>query len=557
MNKYLRRVYASNWVSSVLAGVMLGFSFSPFDHTYLLIPAFMLLLRITDRSLNVKQAIFFTLPAFLIWNSITSYWLLYATVAGGIGAISANALIMTLPMALIHRMRRAGFSVLGGAVIVSSVWVMYEFLHFRWDLAWPWLTVGNAFSNYPELVQFVSLTGSMGISFWVVMSAALLLPARYVFVEPTLSMLLDKDSDDIEKHIDENTTIKLSEPVGFWKRLNPVHLALIILPPAVSFGVYTWYEPEPISTIEIVVAQPNYDSYLPDAGYSDTSIALEELIELTRSAITPNTRAVYWPENAIMIPLFQGRDRYPSNRLSGLAREWNAPIISGVTWYRYYTDEELPPVYRTNNLGQHFNVYNAAAGFMPDGSVEVYKKAKLVPVVERFPFIDILVNIPLPWIDWASISGYGRGTEMKNFVIQDTSSPALVCYDSVFPDLVRSSVFYGAGFLTVVTNDGWWGETSGHRQHFDFARLRAIETRRAVIRSANNGISGLIDPMGRVVKETDYWVQTAFAIDVPVNENITFYVKYGDWIGWGSLFMTIIALVWIPSAKNRGEFLVD
>jgi apolipoprotein N-acyltransferase len=557
MNKYLQRIYASNWVASILAGVMLGLSFSPFDYTYLIVPAFMLLLRITDRSLNPSQAMYFTLPAFLIWNAIGTYWLMYATVAGGIGAIAANALIMTLPIALIHKIRRAGFSVLGAAIIVASIWVTYEFLHFRWDLAWPWLVVGNAFSNYPELVQFVSLTGSLGISFWVVFSAALLLPPRYIPVEPTLEMLLEKDSDDIEKHIKSDTPVKLSEPISFWKRFKPVHLALIFLPPLVSWGVYSWHTPESLPTIEIVVAQPNYDSYLPDSGYSDTSIALEELIELTSAVVTPNTRAVFWPENAIMIPIFQGRDRYPSSRLTGLARQWNAPIISGATWYHYYIDEELPVVYRTNNLGQHFNVYNAAVGFMPDGSVHVYKKAKLVPVVERFPFIDILATIPLPWIDWPSISGYGRGTVMKNFSVQQTSSPALVCYDSVFPDLVRTSVLDGAGFLTVVTNDGWWGETSGHIQHFDFARLRAIETRRAVIRSANNGISGLIGTKGEVLKQTDYWVQTAFAIDVPVSEHITFYVKYGDWIGWGSLFMTIISLIWIPSTRRKGEFLVD
>jgi apolipoprotein N-acyltransferase len=557
MNKYLRRIYASNWVLSILAGIMLGLSFSPYNYVYLIIPAFMLLLRISDRCLNARQAMYFTLPAFLIWNTIGTYWLVFATVAGGIGAIAANALLMTLPMALIHRIRRSGFSIAGGAIIVASVWVTYEFLHFRWDLAWPWLVVGNAFANFPEFIQYVSLTGSMGVSFWVVLSAALLLPPRVITVEPTLEMLLNQDTDDIENLIDKDTLIKLSDAVSFWKRVHPVYLALIVLPPLISWGVYTWYEPEPLPTLEIVVAQPNYDSYLPDAGYSDTSVALEELIELTASAVTPATRAVFWPENAIMIPIFQGRDRYPSSRLTSLARQWNAPIISGATWYRYYTQDELPAVYRTNSLDQHFNVYNAAVGFMPDGSVHVYKKAKLVPVVERFPFIDLLVNVPLPWIDWPAISGYGRGTEMKNFSIMNSSSPALVCYDSVFPNLVRTSVFDGAGFLTIVTNDGWWGETSGHIQHFDFARLRAIETRRSVVRSANNGISGLIDPMGRVIKQTDYWVQTAFAIDVPINESITFYVKYGDWIGWGALIMTIIALIWVPSTRKNGEFLVD
>jgi apolipoprotein N-acyltransferase len=119
----------------------------------------------------------------------------------------------------------------------------------------------------------------------------------------------------------------------------------------------------------------------------------------------------------------------------------------------------------------------------------------------------------------------------------------LVCYDSVFPDWVRRNVKDGAAVIGIITNDGWWGDTGGHEQHFSYARLRAVETRRSVARSANNGISGVILPDGTVQVRTVYWTQTVLRTSVPVYDTMTLYTRFGDWIVW--LVVTVgLAAAW-------------
>lgn len=528
MNNFLNRLYASNWQSSILAGIFLGVSFPPFNLFLLAIPAFMLLFRITDRCTSARQVMYFTYPAFLVWNIIATYWLTLATVAGGISAILANSAIMTLPFAGIYFFRKSKFHPVLISVIAASLWVTYEFLHYRWDLAWPWLTVGNAFANAPVLIQYVSITGVMGVSFWVVVTASLLQRPRHHSVESGRDSIMHR-----LKHL-------------------PTSL-IIFLFPLISFIMYFTYNSNPVSHTEIVVAQPNYDSYLHNSGYSDINVALEELIELTNSVRTSNTAAIFWPENALMHNIIHYQERNPVSRLLDVAAEWDAPIITGATWYKYYLNDDHPTVYKEFTDGQKHEVYNAAIGFFPNRDMLVYEKANLVPIVERMPFLDFFGRFQNPWIDWRKVPSYGRGSELVNYTFDGVTSPALICYDSVFPDWNRRFVKNGADFITVITNDGWWGNSSGHIQHYDFARIRAIETRRAIVRSANNGISGMIYPSGQVHSKTEYWTRTALRLSVPINHHLTFYVKYGDWIGYFSILLVLVSSVFLIRTNIRSN----
>lgn len=518
MNEFFNRLYSSNWQSSVLAGILLGLSFPPFNLFLLSIPAFMLLFRISDRCVSAREVMYFTYPAFLIWNIITTYWLTLATITGGVAAIVANSVLMTLPMAGIFHIRRSSPGLILSAITSASMWVIYEFLHFRWDLSWPWLIVGNAFSNAPILIQYASVTGVMGISFWVVMVAGIL------------------------QGFDENPLKSLSQKLSYW----PYSLMIFAFP-IWSAIIHLTHDTKADSFVEVVVAQPNYDSYLQNAGYDDIDIALDELILLTDSVRTPNTRFVFWPENALMHNIIHYSVRHPVNRLLDVASEWNVNLISGATWYKYYEGNDHPRVYKEYSNGQKFEVFNAAVGFSPSGEIRVYEKANLVPIVERIPFLDFFGRFQNPWIDWRTVPSYGKGNSVINYEMDGLTSPALICYDSVFPDWNRSFVKDGADFITVITNDGWWGNSSGHIQHFDFARIRAIETRRTVIRSANNGISGMIFASGAVHSKTDYWTKDALRLNVPVHSGQTFYVRFGDWIGYLSLI-----ILFITSIRTRG-----
>jgi apolipoprotein N-acyltransferase len=112
----------------------------------------------------------------------------------------------------------------------------------------------------------------------------------------------------------------------------------------------------------------------------------------------------------------------------------------------------------------------------------------------------------------------------------------IICYESIWGEYVAKAVSKGAQFIAVITNDGWWGNTSGKDQHLAYAKLRAIETRRWVARSANTGISGFINQRGDVVKKSGWWVSTALEADINLNDELTFYVKYGDYIAQGGCY---------------------
>ena len=520
----MKSILNSSIGTSIFAGILLGISFPPFNLFLLSILAFFLLIRLSDQGHSFRHVMYITFPAVLIWNIIATYWLTFATIGGGIAAILANAVIMTIPLGLIYVIRKQKFNKYLTALLTASSWITYEFLHYRWDLAWPWLTLGNSFANAILLIQYVSITGVMGVSFWIVI---------------TSSLWYDWDRSE--------TTF----PRGL--RMNVISLFIILIPIVFSVLKYFSERQVPDSHIEVVVTQPNFDSYLPNAGYNDIHLALEEIIELSDSLVTPNTKMVIWPENAL-IPDVHGKTyQYPSNRSREVAANWNATLITGATWYRYYDENENAEYPRFRSDGSRYNIFNAALSYAPDGTVQTYEKANLVPIVERFPFYGFFSKIPVPGVDWLRMMGYGRGEEIINFKSEEVMTPAMICYDSVFPDWVRKSVLDGADFVAVITNDGWWGSTSGHIQHYDFARLRAIETNRSVIRSANNGISGMIHANGDIHSKTDYWVRTALRIQVPIYSNMTFYVRYGDWIGYFSSILMIFLTAFLVFVKLNGS----
>ena len=503
------------WLTSVLAGLFLGISFSPFPFPFALLvfPGFLLLFQLIDLCRSAREMAWVSYAGLLLWNIITTYWLMFATVAGGIAAILANSAIMTLPLMIIWHLRHRGLSTTLSALLVPAVWLTYEFLHFRWDLSWPWLSLGNSFATAPWLVQYISVTGMLGITFWVVLTAWLM----------------------------------------YSKAPRYATLLVLLVPSAGSLAYYSIHQTEPIDEIEVLIMQPNYDSYLHLSGYPDAVTPLRELLERSSDAVTPKTRAVFWPENSIKALIVQDYPGESDRLIREYVRKWDIPLIAGSSFLHRYDPGTEPPVIRGEYGGKPFNIYNSALGFYPNDSLEFYRKAKLVPLVERFPFVHTLSRLDyFGWIDWSELAMFGRGTKLDMFDVDGHAVPALICYDSVYPDWVRRFVDREAAFLVVITNDGWWGNTSGHIQHYEFARLRAVETGRTVLRSANNGLSGVIHANGDVAVKTEYWTRDQFTYTVPVYQHKTIYVRYGDWIGWLCLVLSAASLLLILLTPNPG-----
>ncbi len=514
MKNMLLRFWNNRLSLAVAAGILLGLSYPPFPFPFFVPAAFILLFRIVDISPTARSAAFYTWIGFLLWNIIATYWLMYATLIGGILAILANSAVMTVPVAFIHYFKRHIKSVTLMTFVSAGAWTAYEYFHYRWDLAWPWLSLGNAFSMTPQLVEFIVWTGTIGITFWI------------VFISYLIYQFFVSDN----------------------KWLGWSALILTLIPIGISLTTYRHIEIHSKNSAQVVIVQPNYNSYLDMSGYSNPYTPLQEILKQSDSLRTDSTRLILWPENAIQV----GVDATSpiTEILRDSSKAWNTTIISGSAFFQFYNPSKAPELTHKTGSGRPYNIYNAALAFMPNGTLRVYRKDKLVPLVERVPFVRILSKIIPFGVDWGDIQGFARGKKATVFKIGPNEKvSAVVCYDSVFPDWNRHFVHNGANLISVITNDGWWGYTSGYFQHFEYARLLSIEMHRYVIRSANNGISSVIAPNGQIIKRTQYWTRTAFRHDVPLFRDQSFYVRHGDWPGRIAILIFLLALAF--SIGNR------
>lgn len=506
------------WPLSISASVLLGISFPPFDLAVAQIPAFIFLLRAAELSNTGRQAVIHLYPAFITWNIIATYWLAFATLAGGVAAILANSLLMVIPFLFIRKLLYSNLKPLYSSLLIAALWGAYEFLHHNWDLSWTWLALGNGWANFPDAVQYISVTGYLGISFWVVLSAALFYYSIREFSKPLL--------------------------------IRSVVLFLIF--PIFSLLSILYYDTEETGKpVEVAVIQPNLDSYLNLGGYQSYSELLSANLSLSDSTRTEETSVIIWPENSTetVLTLESSTGSIIKDSLSN----WDTTLITGSGYVKYYPEETAPALTRGTNSNGPYNVYNAAFLYRFGQPNEVYEKGRLVPIVERFPFVNFFHSMDKPgWIDWPDLMGYGKGSDPTLFEINGYETTALICYDSVFPGWVRQFVVNGADFITIITNDGWWGDTSGHVQHFAYARLRALEFRRWIVRSANNGISGIIAPDGEIHVETSYWERTGFTYNIYPSEELTFYALYGNWFNWLMVAGAVAGMI-IPAVSRKSK----
>lgn len=510
------RLWDRPWVLSVTVAFLLALSFPPFNAAVLQIPAFLCLFRICTLCDTKRSVVLYAYPSFVLWNLLTTYWLMMATVLGGAAAILANAALMLIPLLLIRRFQQSDMNPVLSSFFAASIWVSYEFLHHNWDLSWPWLTLGNAWSNLTGVIQYISVTGVLGISFWIVFTSALF----YATIQHW----------ENRNYLITATTVFLLFP--FFS--------------VISLITMNYAEDE---AIQVTIVQPNSDSYLRYGGEPSLDSLIDKLLRLSNEARTDETDLIIWPENALDTSLRVSDPRFDIIRDS--LRSWETTLITGLGLIEMYEQgAEMPEVVRESSGGVFYNVFNASLFLKPNEPTEIYRKGRLVPIVERFPFVTYFQRLDVfQWVDWGTLVGYGLGQEPTLFKVNDHKTPALICYDSVFPGWVNQFAYAGAGFLTIITNDGWWGDSNGHLQHFSYARLRAIEQRMWIARSANNGISGIISPDGKVQKETEYWTETAFTSTIYNSDHQTFYNRFGDWLGYLSLISTIFGLMAVRVRK--------
>ncbi len=470
--------------------------------------------------------------ALMLWNISTTWWVWFASDVGAIAMLILNSMLMYLPFGLSRWLQRKKWFIWDAKWLFIALWLLYEYGHHRWDLSWPWLTLGNAFSGMPWYVQWYEITGTLG-------GTALILSVN-VLVYQALINVQSKDK--------RSWIMRFRLPIGI---VSVFGLLSVLLGQLASDFVYQ-KKSKLKQPYRVVAIQPNYDPY-------DEKFVLDPMQMVRDMAKTSDSAGpadcILWPETSLVGNIDVGSPAQDM-QVSYLMHHWlkNGPADNAagdsslnhsraagppsmligsnmIHWYSWMGKGKPDVAARqSSNLEYWYTLHNSALWIQPElsihpigsdpfkherlrgsmatGDIQFYHKSKLVPGTEQLPFVTVLPFLERLAIslDENSASGtLGKNATAKALGVSNSKVAPIICYESIYGDYVSEYVKDGASWLAVITNDAWWNNTPGHKQHFSYAKLRAIEQRKWVVRSANTGISGFIDPLGNTTMRSGWY----------------------------------------------------
>lgn len=462
---------------------------------------------------------------FIIWNVVTTGWLYGSKNPDGSHSLMAvlfpvlvNSLLYSLVFQCYHWYKNAQGTYWGLGFLIA-IWMSFEKFHLGWELTWPWLNLGNVFSDYPKLIQWYDTLGATGGSFWILL----------------INVLIFYTVRTWEAGRKRKDLIKNSVIIG----------ALIALPMIISVIKYNNFDEKPTGQVNVLMLQPDLDPYAEK--YSKDSLTIEQdLLALAEKNSTGKIDYYIAPETAL-----PGRGSISEtafekslllNNIKGfLSNHPGSVFATGISSHRFfYNPADLPKEAYQINSGVWVSSFNTAIQLVPNQKVQAYHKGKLVPGVEIFPYMNILK--PLLGDAMLNLGGTvaSLGTDKERVAFSNPYNKGklapIICYESIYGEFVTDYVKKGANFLGIMTNDSWWGVTEGHKQLLSYAKLRAIETRREIARAANSGISAHINAKGEITADTFYGDQTALFAKVNLYDTMTFYTRAGDLLSRFSIF---------------------
>lgn len=484
--------------------------------------------------LEKKRVWIYHYSAFVLWNAITTFWVCNATVGGGLFAIFANSLQMSVVFGL-FRWSKKKFRGALPYIFLAVTWIAWERFYFDAEISWPWLVLGNSFARTIWAVQWYEITGTLGGSLWI-WACNLGLFGFMTYV-----------SD------------------GRWWNLNPKaktaavtgYITILIAPFIVSALIGREYRNamESPQTLETVIIQPNIDPYNKFQALTQEqqnaiflSQAAKEL-SCRKNDTTASPLLLLAPETFTGDIVVGQYDRSRTwRRFTSFLKDYpDVNLLFGASSYDYISSA-MKPSHTARKIGEGLWVESHNSALMTDwsGRTEIFHKSKLVVAVEHTPYPAIFCRIDDLL---GGVMGRCIGQdEVSLLTVHDADGQSIpvgcaVCYESVYGEYYTDYVRKGARAMTIITNDAWWGDTPGYRQHLSYASLRAIETRRAIARCANTGISAIISPSGEIVSETEWWTPAVLKGSIPLREDITFFVSHGDITGRVCTFLFILLLL--------------
>lgn len=530
-------------IYAALSGLLLAFGWPTKGFPVLLFFGFVPLLFAENKISQIKKLkgkglkIFgLSYLAFFIWNGIGIWWLHYAQEFTADGQLRnswisylfpvlANALLMSLVFQLYHWVKNtAGNSY--GLVLFPAIWMSFEKFHLNWEMTWPWFNLGNGFANYHQWIQWYEFTGTFGGTLWVLAGNIIVFYFLYAYLNLKERKYLNK--------LIIYTFLWIGIPIG------------------ISYWIYYSYE-EKGKEITALVLQPELNPYT-EKYTKDSFQIVKELVQLTDQNITPDVQFVVAPETA-----FPGNapglnmDKLDSDFLirtfkKNFKKYPEMSFVSGTEMMRYYPYQKLASetAFKFGGSDMWVDVTNSAIQLNQKDSIQYYHKSKLVVGVEHFPYMKYLE--PVLGDIMLNFGGTIRThlTQKERSVFRNSFNDAIIgpmiCYESIYGEFTTGYVKKGANVLFIMTNDSWWGNTDGHRELLQFGNLRAIETRRDIVRSANSGVSAFVNQKGDIVSSLGYEKQGALKGKARLNNELTFYSRHGDYLARIGLLISGILL---------------
>lgn len=474
----------------------------------------------------------YVLVTFVLFNIISVGWI---TKSAFIGAVAATLVYTTLfggVMWIYHMVWKRAKRALAYTLLVS-MWIAAERLYTNGEISYPWLNIGNSFAQNPYIIQWIEYTGVNGIALWV-------LVVNIIIFE------------------------SINRPLQRRKYLLSALIA-IALPVITSLTMLRTYK-ESGKSVEVSVIQPNIDPYNEKFGGLSQEQQLDILYNLVKEAPT-TSRYIVAPETAIDNGLWINNLRF-NKTIKGFRdilkeEKPNTTIITGAsTFMAYYLAEgaKAPTTTARKRGKMYYDIYNSAIQIDSSDRTPLYHKSKLVIGVEMLPYHESLSAISALSVSLGGISGM-LGTQEKPTIFNNSTDSlkagVAICYEAIYGEHYAAIASKGAQVMFVITNDGWWGDTKGYHQCLAFSRLRAIECRRSICRSANTGISAFIDERGLLVKELGWDKRGVITHNTSLNDRVTFFMVYGDIIGRVATYtMMLCILFFIAYITRKRDHLV-
>ena len=530
---------------AVASGILLGFSFPPspfYSLAYVaFIPMFFLFAKLESFYQTAKYSYLFL----LIFHLITVYWTGGFVVGKDIWMMTAGTAVIFihpiffLPIVLLAFVAKKRLGLVYGLIAYALFWTSFEYLHSLGEYSFPWLTIGNSQAYDLNRIQIVEYSSVYGLTL-------------LIFAFNIIAFLLI-----------------MNQASGKWKFRSRQVLSLVSVLVVLYFGS-ALYGKHVIKTesadskkgISVGIIQPNFDPWEKWGGRYDDKwesyfSQLDYYFNETKQLSRFKPDIIFWPETAIPFHILLPRYSLFLSELLLLSDTLKLPIFTGLPIAEYFDSLHAPATAERIGISNSYvESYNSAVLIQPNRIVgQIHKKSILVPFAERIPYAETFRWLiePLKWNVGISSWGKGEDTIVYSLYLKDgrqTKFSGMICYESVYPNYVREFVKHGANFLVIITNDSWWGNTSGAYQHAAFASLRAVETRRWVVQCANGGISMIVDPTGKRQLTTSLYTKTKFIADIGLLSDETFYVKYGDIVAQICLAASIMMLIAVVLKNN-------